>query len=498
MIAMFLMLADVTPPSLTVGPGVFADERVTAPVPRLAWPDAAQVRVEDAGDELIVRFDQPIAPDRIAAFRDIAGAAIGDLRWNDDSLVLRAAPGWTMRWAQAGSVVTLAFVAPPAPPAPAAATTDDGTDRTAIDSTLALVEADAAAGYTGQARRRVTALAARYPDDRQVARMVADVRAIDGDVRGAAVGYRALGANDRAARRVIAAAPGIASIGVVARDGSDMAQVEGGVRIDAAVGDRFAVGGGLRQIASRIDTPGGTARPSTTVVDGALAATLTTTVRLQLLASSSLDDGVTGGGARLTAGSSDAQVRAVLLRHMPDYPTPAQALAGGYVSRAGFGGTYRLTPGLVGQADVGLNRYGLAGRRGASDTVVVSGGLDYLIRRQFPALGLSYRFEAEYIRQLQLAANGEAVVPLVDRENHTVQGLVSGAVGDLQITGQAGWTVDRFGGDGPTASLGLAAPIGVLWRVEGSGGVTSISRPGFTGRQLFARAQVSRSLGRAE
>ena len=496
MIPVLLMLADTAIPSIIVAPAVFADARVTAPEPRLVWPDEAQVRVEDAGDELVVRFDRPIAAERIDAFRRAGGAAIGDLRWNDDSLVLRAASGWMMTWRQDGPVVTLDFTPPR--PATVAAKTDNGGDRVAIDAALAMVEADAAAGYTGQARRRVAALAARHPDDRQVARMRADVKAVDGDVRGAARDYHALGAQDRAARRVIAAAPGVASVGVTARDGSDMAQIEGGLRIDAAVGDRFSVGGGVRQIASRIDTPTGTARPSTTVVDGALAVTLTTTVRLQLLASSSLDDGVTGGGVRLTAGSSDAQLRAVLVRHMPEFPTPAQALAGGYVSRAGIGGTYRLTPGLVGQADVGLNRYGLAGQDGASDTLVASGGLDYLIRRQFPALGLSYRFEAEYVRRLQRAANGDAIVPLVNRENHTVQGLVSGAVGDVQLTGLAGWTIDRFGGDGPTASLGFAAPIGILWRVEGSGGVTSISRPGFTGRQLFARAQVSHSLGRVD
>jgi len=65
----------------------------------------------------------------------------------------------------------------------------------------------------------------------------------------------------------------------------------------------------------------------------------------------------------------------------------------------------------------------------------------------------------------------------------------------VQLTALAGWTVDRFGGDGPTASIGLAAPIAIAWRVEGGAGITSITRPGFSGRQLFARAQVTRSLG---
>ncbi|MEG8046179.1 hypothetical protein QP175_08080 [Sphingomonas aerolata] len=184
-----------------------------------------------------------------------------------------------------------------------------------------------------------------------------------------------------------------------------------------------------------------------------------------------------------------------MTRHMPDYSTPAQVLAGGYLSRALIGVTYRLTPGVVAQGDIGAYRYGLATGSGASDTIVASAGVDYLIRRQFPALGLTYRFDAEYVQRMQLGADRLAVIPLATRENHTIQGLASGAVGAVQMTALAGWTVDRFGGDGPTASLGLAAPIAVAWRVEGSGGITSIARQGFAGRQLYARALLTRSLG---
>jgi hypothetical protein len=485
MIALALLLADA--PVIAVPRAVFADSRVAAPEPVLRWPDAASVRVTESDGELVARFDRPLSAERIAAFRKAAGDAIGDLRWNDDSLVLRAAPGWSMTWRQTRSVVALAFV-PPSDDTIGAQPTAD----IAPDTALAAIEADVAAGYPGQARRAATRLAKRYPDDRRVARLLADTRMADGDVRGAARDYRALAADDLTARRAIAAEPGTASIGVTARDGSDLSQAEFAARIDAAVGDDLVAGAGLRHVLSRVE---GGARTGDTVVDASLLAALTDSVRVQLLASAALDDAVTGGGAKVVAGSADAQVRMTLTRHMPDYSTPAQVIGGGYLSRALIGTTYRLTPGLVAQADFGANRYGLAGMTGASDTIVANAGLDYLIRRQFPALGLTYRFEAEYVERMRIGVNGLAVVPLASRENHTVQGLISGNVGVVQMTGLAGWTVDRFGGDGPTASVGVAAPIAVAWRVEGSGGITSIARPGFSGRQLFARAQVTRSLG---
>ena len=127
--------------------------------------------------------------------------------------------------------------------------------------------------------------------------------------------------------------------------------------------------------------------------------------------------------------------------------------------------------------------------------MTLAGGIDYLIRRRYPLLGLSYRVEAEYVQNSGLDAAGTPLIPLADRENHTVQAMLGEALGEVQVTGLAGWTVDRFGGDGPNASLGLAAPIGLVWRVEASGGLTSVSRPGFSGQQLFGRAVLTRSLG---
>lgn len=131
MISLFLCLADA--PVLVVPRTVFADGRIVTSESRLAWPDDAVVRIEDRDGELVARFDRPIAPARLAAFREAAGDAIGDLRWNDDSLVLRPAAGWTMRWRQTGPVVALAF----SPPADGALL--EATDDSASDAALAAI-----------------------------------------------------------------------------------------------------------------------------------------------------------------------------------------------------------------------------------------------------------------------------------------------------------------------------------------------------------------------
>lgn len=492
------MIASDTPlivgagaPQLVVPETVFVDRRIVSDgEPRLVWPRGATLTLDRGEGEVVIHYDQPPSVDAIAMFQERAGAAIGDLRWNDVSLVLRPAGGWRMDARLVGPALIVAFQ----PIADDAASGDRPAD-TARDLARAVIEADLAAGYPGRGRREAQALLARDPADPRAARLLADARALDNDMVGAGRAYRALGATDRAARRVMAAAGGTASAGVVARDGGDLAQVEASVRADAPVTDEIGIGAGLRHLESRVDTAEGRRKAGADVVDAALAVALSDAVRLQLLASAALDDGVTGGGARITYGPAEAQLRVTLTRHMPDYVTPAQVLAGGYLSRASVGGVYRLGSGLVAQGDVGVNRYGLADRPGTSDTVTIAGGIDYLIRRRYPLLGLSYRVEAEYLQRAAPGPDGDMLIPLASRENHTVQAMLGEAWGDVQVTGLAGWTVDRFGGDGPNASLALSTPIGLVWRVEASGGLTSVSRPGFSGQQLFGRAVLTRSLG---
>ena len=484
--------AGAAMPQLTVPDMVFVDHRIVAPGdPRLVWPAGTALTLERAEGEVIVHSDRPIGAEAVALFQSQVGAAIGDLRWNDVSLVLRPATGWAMDARIIGAALIVAFQ----PAADAVVTAPVSVGDPKADVARALVEADLAAGYPGRGREQAASLVARDPEDQRAARLLADARMLDGDVAGAARGYRAVGATDKAARRAMAAAGGTASVGLVAREGGDLAQLEASIRAEVPLDDRVSMGASVRHLVSRVEAGGGQVSETASVIDAGLAVALSDAARLQLLAASALDDGVTGGGVKLTYGPAEAQFRVALTRHMPDYVTPAQVLAGGYLSRAALGGVYRLSSGLVVQGDVGVNRYGLAGRRGASDSVTLAGGLDYLIRRRYPLFGLSYRVEAEYVQHMRSDATGIPLIPLADRENHTVQAMLGEALGEVQLTGMAGWTVDRFGGDGPNASLGMTVPIGLWWKVEASGGLTSISRPGFSGQQLFARALVTRSLG---
>jgi hypothetical protein len=487
-IALAFLMAQAVP-TLAVAPAIYADADLSRGAARLAWPAGTRLSVAEAEGEVIARFDRALAPHEVEAFRVAAGEALEDLRWNDDSLVLRAAPGWTMRWRREAVALAVDFVPPPADAAPAA--DDDG----ALDAEMAMVEADAAAGYPGRARRRATALAAAHPGDRRVARLVSDARAADGDTVHAAEGYRALAADDPAARRTMAQRRGTVAASAIARDGGDLSQVEAGARADVAIDARWTAGAGVRRIATRIDSAGGRQDTGSTVVDAALGIALEGAARAQVLLASAIDDDVTGGGVRLVAGSAEAQLRALVVFHMPDFSTGAQALRGGHLSRVLLGGSYRLSPDWVVQGDAGWHRYGLAGEGAAADSVVVAGGIDRLLRRGVPSIGVGYRLEAEYVRRLRRDAAGTAIVPLATRENHSVQGTVSAALGGVQWSGQAGYTVDRFGGNGPTAGIGFNAAMGDGWRVDGGGGVTSVSRPGFSGTQVYGRAQVTRGLG---
>ncbi|KQM30884.1 hypothetical protein [Sphingomonas sp. Leaf10] len=476
--ALILIVADAGP-VLRVPAAILADGEVAGGDPQLVWPAGTTLRIEGDDGEIVVRADRAIDDRAIDTFRGAAGDAIGDLRWNDDSLVLRPAAGRELRWRTAGNRVTIGFTAPAAEPAAPAQSAPE------LDPQLLAIEADVAAGYPGEGRRRAETLAVQHPTDRRVTRILADARSADGDAAGATRLYRQLGATDRTARRAAAFAPGAASAVVTLRDGSDLSQVESSARVDVALTDRTTIGGGVRHVASTI----GDQRRGSPVVEAGATVRVGDEARMQAVLAGALDSGVTGGGVRYASGSAEGQWRAGVTLHQPDYSTREQALDDGWLSRVSAGATYRIAPGLVGQVDLGGNRYGLAGEGGAVDTISLAGGLDYIRRRGGFAFGLTYRVEAEYVQRRR------GGIDFATRENHTVQALLSSAIGEAQLTGLAGWTVDRFGGDGPNASLGLALPVGDAWRIEGSGGISSVTRPGFAGQQLFARAGVTRGLG---
>jgi hypothetical protein len=494
-----VMIADLPPDATVSAPKSEADSRSVD----LTWSRDVHLQVEQADYDLIVRFDQPITDDQLKDFAKAAGDDLADLRWNDNSLVLRAASGRRLEAVAQGRILHVSFLPdqpPMSAPPPAAQLQIADID---MELAIARAQADAAAGYPDQARRRLAPLAAAHPDDRRLQRLLADMEVAEGALALGANRYRNLAADDPFARQTIAESGGNVMAAVTARGGKVFWQLESGINGMVPVGERVSAGAGLRWFRSKADTVYGPTgllsnRTSRSAI-GDLFATINlgAVSRIELQGSAQLDAKVFGGGARLFAGPPEKQGRLVLAYHLPDLAIPEQSTFGGHISRAGVGGTMRLTPELMAQADGAWNGYGLSGTGVRTRSFSVTGGLDYLLLRGSPSLAVSYRLDAEYVRRTDLRANGLAYIPLSDRENHSFQ-LVSGMSWTRwQLTGAAGWTFDRKGKtDGPTANVSGTGRLGAGWRLQASGGVSSISRPGISGRQLYLRVALTRYLGR--
>ncbi|UZW56249.1 hypothetical protein NUH86_05570 [Sphingobium sp. JS3065] len=493
------------PPPLMVA-ALPSDTGVTASDMRtvdLEWRGDVHLQLDNSGYELVVRFDRPIEDAALKAFAKAAGPDLADLRWNDDSLVLRAAVGRKLEAVADARILRVRFL-PDADTslAPIAATEPQATDMD-VELAIARAQADAAAGYPDLARRRLAPLAASHPDDKRIQRLLGDMEVAEGALALGASRYRNLAADDPFARQAMAESGGNAMAAVTARGGKVFWQAEAGLNAMVPVDPRFSLGAGVRWFRSEADAVYGPTgilinRTSRSAI-GDLFATvnLGAVSRIEFQGSAQLDEKVAGAGLRLFAGPPERQARLVLAYHLPDLATPEQSTFGGHISRAGIGGTIRLTPELAVQADGGWNGYGLRGTGARTRSFTVAGGLDYLLRRGSPSLAASYRFDAEYVDRTTLRPNGLAYIPLSDRENHSFQ-LVSGMSWTRwQLTGAAGWTFDRKGKtDGPTANISATGRLSAGWRLQASGGVSSISRPGISGRQLYLRVALTRYLGR--
>ncbi|MEO5597138.1 MAG: hypothetical protein ABIQ66_00820 [Novosphingobium sp.] len=464
----------------------------------LKWRGKVHVTAESSPYELVLRFDSPLDDKEIARFSSAAGPLLSDLRWNDTSLVMRPAPGNRIDAESLDQSVHVRFVDEEVAASPVLVAKADSS--TELELTRA--QADAVAGYPGRARRRLTLLAEAQPDDDQVLRALADAELAAGATAQAARRYEDIDADDRMARRAMAEAGGLATGVITFRHGKTFSQWEGGV--SAVVRPQFGltVGGGIREIGTTAEGVAGDTGYLARIHTEATAADLLANVligsdsRLSVQASTIIDEAVTGVIARLFIGPPERQARLFAAYRLPDFSTAEQALFGGYLSRVGVGGTIRITPELMAQADVSWNGYGLAHGGVRTDSILASGGVDYLILRGARSLQLSYRLDAEYVNQVHVRANGVPYIPLSDRENHTVQLIFSMPVATVQLTAAAGWTKDRFGGSGPTASVGAQANLGDAWRIEASGGVSSISRQAISGRQYYLRAAITRFIGR--
>ncbi|MBJ6123246.1 hypothetical protein JAO74_15770 [Sphingomonas sp. BT553] len=464
----------------------------------LDWPADAALSIEADGAETIVWFDRGPDATALDAFRQRAGDDLGRMEWNDTSMVIRPAPGRRFMSTVAGDRLTIRVIRD----TPIAATMAGE----AVDYALAQAAADAATGYPGRSRRRLTTLDRQVPGDPQVARALADADTARGATARAADRYRALGATDTVARRTISAAGGdVAAIATV-RDGRGFTQAEGSLRVavpvlGSATGADVVIGGAVRRFQTSADgvvTQAGTIR---SLRRGTVFADVTGSVgnaatRLEVQGAANLTNARVGLAGRLVVGPAEREGRLIAGWHVPDVSTAEQALLGGYVNRWGAGGTLRVSPALTVQGDVARTFYGLGHEGALARTTVVTGGLDATVRRMKPALTLLYRLEAEYVDRMVRRPGGALSLPLVDRENHTMQALVAEQLGAWRIAGAAGWTFDRFGGNGPTATLTVAGYIDDAWQIEAAGGVSSVQRPNLVGTQVFARVGIKYSMGR--
>ncbi|MEO0031187.1 MAG: hypothetical protein RIS94_945 [Pseudomonadota bacterium] len=470
----------------------------------LTWTDKVALSIEPAPHEVVIRFDRPLSDAAIRQFAADTQAFLADLRWNDDSLVMRPTVGNRIVVTQTGNGLLVRFVAEDMSDPDLAATrnADDGADDGSVELALAQSSADAAAGFPAQARQRLAALARAHPGDRQVARALADAEAAEGRTAEAAAGYLSLNADDPMARRIIGEAGGRAVAATIYRDGKTFSQWEASFDASVALADSLMAGVGARHVRTVVDSvssAGGylpRVHRNLTIVDATATLRPRAAIVVSLQAAALLEERVAGASARIVFGSPERQLRVFGAYRLPDYSTAEQAAFGGHISRIGAGGTLRLTPELVVQADAGLNGYGLAGTGVRTRTTQVQAGIDLLVMRRPLSMQIVYRLDAEYVDWTRRRGNGLAFIPLSNRENHTLQLVMSKPVRAMQMTVAAGWTKDRYGGNGPTASLGAVANLGDAWRLEASGGVSSISRPAISGRQLFLRLSVSRVLGR--
>ncbi len=500
-----LVLVATTVPTLSVDiaaltrdMAVTGGDAPTGGAATLRWRGKVKLVVEQGGDgnEVVVRFDKPLDEASIAGFQRRLGSGLSRFEWNDDSLVLRAAPGRALTATSRGDTLLVAIAEDDAS-ADVPAIADDP-----VPYALAAAAADAAAGYPGRAHRRVAALATRYPGDPRVRRALADGDAARGASGRAAAGYRALDADDRTARRTIRDAGGEASIGASYRDGSGFSQLDGTARLGVAVSPAVMAAVAVRQVHTRADALVGrdgivrSGRADATVIEAGGSIVGAQPVRVEAAMLVDLSDPRVAFRGRLFHGYAEGEARLVFAYRAPEFQTAEQALFGGHASRIGGGFTWRMHPALQARIDLGLNRYGLVNEARLVDSTTLSAGLDLILHRGSPDILLLYRLDAEYVGRQVRRPGGLPALAYFDRENHTGQLLVARDVGAIRLAAAGGWTVDRYGSDGPTATVTAGGAIGDAWRFDLGGGVTSIQQPNLPGTQIFARGSVSRSLGR--
>lgn len=489
-------LASAALPHIEVDPSVFTSgsEAIEAPAERIelqtssmAWPRGTHLEFAQRGREVVIQADRDIEPARLEAFSRQFEHGLADMRWNDRSILLRASEGFELKPTLQGTTldVTLVKVSSAIPPV-------TQQERRTLEGDLIRVRVELASGHALSASRKAQELLREYPNEAQIQRLVGDCEAALRRYQRAKQYYLAVSADDLPARRAMALAGGSLTASVNTRGTHAFRQHELAIRAQAPTSEDISVRAGL--VATNSSAASQKAQVSATMFEAGASATISRDLQLEVAATTWLDEGVTGATVRLTYGSFQDNYYLQASYNNPSISLPLQAFQRGSISLWGFGGAQRLSSRTRIFANITRRNY-LINNRLTDKTVALDGGVDFLLTRR-PAITLAYHLDAEYALEQRNAVPGWD--PLDSRENHTGLISLSFPTGTISMTAVAGWTKDRFGGDGPNASFAISSPLGVHWQLDLNAGLSSISRPGFPGTQRYGRIEVTRALGRRQ
>jgi hypothetical protein len=133
---------------------------------------------------------------------------------------------------------------------------------------------------------------------------------------------------------------------------------------------------------------------------------------------------------------------------------------GGVRDRVELRRTLRIGSRWNGWMGVSGNRYGIEDDQDVARSVGSEAGLNFLITRSNPQLGVEYGFDMEHRLSIdsRTTQTGEIFfpIPLRNREVHSLSGVVGAQLlPELRTDGYGGFSYDRLGGNGPFMGLRL-------------------------------------------
>lgn len=454
----------------------------------------AAAGTEIDGQELVIRFARPIAPEGVEQ------AALGFPEWIEtieygyDSLVVRFGPSVRFSAEATDRGVTVAADRPDPEPSPSAsAAADPQRIRLNYYRALTLIES----GAVAEGRALLVGLLRADPRNIEVILLTARAEEQLGRPRRAVALYdRALALDPRLPFAIRDRQRLARDLADTARISTRYQDVENGETqiITILDGRLFSARGPTLSFSleNRFMEAGTLTRPdgSTGSFEGdRQRGTLTLTAPREgdFLTSASLyaSNDVAGVGAALDIDRGDSRYGFEARWSEPDYNFVEGIVYGGARDRIAADWQWLLDETYEVSAGGTLNRYSLDGDHAGAGV-----GLTFGVRRYLPewwALSsVGYQFDAEYILNAQdNPATGDDRLPLSSREGHTVDATAERRIGDYaRVQGLVGYTYDRLNGGGPLSEVTLIYdPLVDLEIVTTLG--TSINESRGTQNQLF-------------